>query len=184
MFTGTRCDRGGNLRERAVLDDGVPVDEFYVVVRAEPEGVGHPLRRRVHPTALVPRERALLVVASGDVLPQFRTDRLQQIPSVPDDGEVPAHGMTPLQQVVRGDRSQRGGRNSEAFRPRLEATVLCRPALSRVACSTVRGEDVAVPLGQNTPEGGAPSLSRPHHGILIVQATRWCVGQAWCPVRR
>ena len=90
--------RGGG--ERRLLEDQQAVDVLEVVVRAEPERVDLALGGRVHPAALVARERALLVVGRDDVLPQLGPDLLEQVAEAPDDGEVPADGVTALQHVT------------------------------------------------------------------------------------
>jgi hypothetical protein len=74
-----------------------------VVVGAEAEVVVLELGRRVHPAALVAAERAFLVVARDDVLPQLGADLLHEVAAVPEHGVVAQQGVSALHQVVRGD---------------------------------------------------------------------------------
>ena len=117
LFLGMRGRRRRDRGERSVLDDRVAVGELDVVVGAEPEGVRHPLRRGVHPTALVAGERTLLVVAGGDVLTQLRPDRFEQVSAVPDHREVAQDRVPPLKQIIGGHRRDGGGRDTDGVRP-------------------------------------------------------------------
>ena len=90
---GTRARlsvRGRALRERRLPEHDKPVRLLQIVVGPEPERVDLPFRGRVHPPALVARERALLVVGRDDVLAQLGTDRLEQEAHAPDQREVRA----------------------------------------------------------------------------------------------
>src|SRR6476660_3543564 len=81
--------RARNRRpEGAMLYYRIAGRVFQVVVGAEPEIVVLLLRRGVHPPTLVAGERALLVIGRDDVLPQLGAHSLDQVPAVPDEGEV------------------------------------------------------------------------------------------------
>jgi hypothetical protein len=94
--------------ERGLLEHDQAVDLLHVVVRTEAERIDLALRRRVHPAALVARERPLLVVRRDDVLAQLRPDRLEQVPEVPDDREIAQDRVAALAQVVRGEAGESG----------------------------------------------------------------------------
>ena len=90
-----------------MLDYDVVGREFELVVGTEVRIIILPLRRRIDPASLVPAERALLVVACNDVLPQLRSYGFEQIPQVPDDGIVPKYGVLPLHDVMDYDASEK-----------------------------------------------------------------------------
>jgi hypothetical protein len=77
-----------------------------VLVGAEAHvGVGL-LGRGVDPAALVAVEGPLVLIGGHDVLAQLGTEGLEDEAQVPDDGEVPQHGVLALEQVVGGDEGQ------------------------------------------------------------------------------
>ncbi|MFC5042494.1 hypothetical protein [Ornithinimicrobium kibberense] len=106
-----------HVRERAVLDDGIPLVVLDVVVRAEAEVGVLLLGRGVDPAPLVAAEGPFLVVAGDDVLPQLRADLLEQVAQVAHDGEVVPDGVLLLGQVTRGDGGQGGGGDGQGGGP-------------------------------------------------------------------
>ena len=106
--------RGRALRERRLPEHDEAVGLLEIVVGPEAEGVDLPFRGRVHPPALVARERSLLVVGRDDVLPQLRSDRLQQKAHAPDQREVARDRMLALEHVSRGRTcDRRSGERAE-----------------------------------------------------------------------
>ena len=93
-------------REGVVLDDEIVGHELGIPVRAEARVVVLLLGGRIDPPAGVPGERPLLVVRGDDVLPQLGADRLEDVPEVPDDGEVPEDRVALLREVVDDDADQ------------------------------------------------------------------------------
>ena len=94
--------------ENRVFDDRI-ADPENLIVGAEAEVVVLLLGRGVDPAALVPAERALLVVARDDVLPQLGPNLFEQVPSVSEEGEVAQQCVLALEEVPCGDDPQRRG---------------------------------------------------------------------------
>ncbi len=92
--------------ERLLLEHRQGLDGVELVVGPEPEGVLLPLRRRVDPAPLVPRERPLLVVGGDDVLPKPGARRFEREARVPDEREVAQDRVASLQHVVGGEPGQ------------------------------------------------------------------------------
>ncbi len=113
IVTPTAVGLGGrrDVGEGAVLDDWIALGELGVVVGAKAEVVVLEFRRRVDPAPLVPAEGSFLIIAADDVLAQFRPNRLECVPRVPDDGEVPQNGVPLLQEVVGGQAGHADNRD-------------------------------------------------------------------------
>ena len=89
-----------------MFDDEIVGGLLEFAVGAKTEVVVLFLRRGVHPAALVTVERKFFVIAGDDVLPQFGSDRLQQITEVPDHREIPQDGVFPLGEIVDEHQQQ------------------------------------------------------------------------------
>jgi hypothetical protein len=96
-----------------MFDYGVVGREFEFIVRSETGIIVLPFGRCINPAALIPAERALLVVAGDNVLSQLRTNGLEQISKVPDDGIVPKYGVLPLNHVVDDDASNHQSQSTQ-----------------------------------------------------------------------
>ena len=84
-------------------DDQIVGRGFEIVIGPEAEIVVLLLRRRVDPPALVPAEGLLFVVARDDVLPELRTDGLEHVSKMSDDGKVSQDRVVTLHEVVSDD---------------------------------------------------------------------------------
>ena len=92
-----------------MLDDEIARRLLHLVVGAEAKVIVLPLRRGVHPPALIPAERPLLVVVGHDVLPQLGTDRLEPVPEVTENGKIAKDGVLALRHVVQHQHHDGGG---------------------------------------------------------------------------
>ncbi len=123
VVVGVRGERSP-CGERAVFDDEVARGRVEVVVGPEPEVGVLTFRRRVHPTALVSTEGFLRVVVDDDVLAELRSDALEQIAEVTEDGEVPQERVFPLGQVVDDHRRNDDRDDDEEPRPPVHLTII------------------------------------------------------------
>src|SRR5699024_8658105 len=92
-------------------------------------------------------------------------DRLEEIAAVPDDGEIAQQRMVPLQQVVRRDRGERRGRDSECLRPVHVSTV---GRIRRVRAATAR----RVPPTVTTSSAGDTMVYASTNRTMLVSAVR------------
>src|SRR5262249_19774938 len=86
--------------KRVMFDDQVVRGGLHYVVGSKAKVIVVSLRRRVDPPALVTAERALLVVVGDDVLAKLGANRLEPVPKMPDDREIPKDGMPALHEIV------------------------------------------------------------------------------------